>query len=214
MSKVRDAITAESLSELTAWLAKMSELGLEAKPEFAEGSTLRDKLLEKNKAREALAAATQERDLGTLQSAIVKAEIGCAGDELTAAQKLVEQLKKEQEAEAKLQSACDGRDLSQVKAAVAEAEGLGLQESQSSTLAAAKELLEQLNAEAACREALKAATASNDGTQLSRHSLRRPNSTSRRRSRRCAHRVQGPWRTVAGAHRARRRSSIWRPCSY
>ena len=91
-----------------------------------------------------------------------------AGDELTAAQKLVEQLKKEQEAEAKLQSACDGRDLSQVKAAVAGAEGLGLQESQSSTLAAAKELLEQLNAEAACREALKAATAANDGTQLSR----------------------------------------------
>ena len=45
MSKVRDAITAEP--ELTAWLTKMSELGLEA-ARFAEGSTLRDKLLEKN----------------------------------------------------------------------------------------------------------------------------------------------------------------------
>jgi hypothetical protein len=43
-----EATAAKDLNELTVWLSKMSELGLEGKPEFAAGQALREKLTEED----------------------------------------------------------------------------------------------------------------------------------------------------------------------
>ena len=168
VSSLSEAISTRSLTNLNAWLSKMQELGLEDHPQFAAGTKLKAELTELNKAKLALESATQERDLGTLQDAIARAsKLGYKGPALDAASALEAQLKQEEAAQASLTSACETRDLAKIKEAVSAAEGLGVTEA-NSAMASAKELIAQLEAEIACRDALKAATASNSAGELSK----------------------------------------------
>ena len=146
-------------------------MGISA-PEIAEAKALQASLEAETNARKAIHDAIAGRKLAQLLSALEKAaKLGLlAGDE---AVKEGEALKATLEAEAAavkaLTAAGDARELGALEAALAAAEKLGLaaHDEYKSALGDATELLGQLKAEKACKEALVAATASSSEADLS-----------------------------------------------
>ena len=169
LEQLGHAIDDRNLNELTAWLSRMTEMGLDSLEVVKTGKALKETLLAQGAAVKGLIAAINARALDSVVAAIEKAKAtGVADDEakLVEAIALQQQLEKERDALQVVEAAVAKREREGLEAAIAGAKEIGLSPNNNDTISSAAKLLVRLKAEEAASDALGKAIESNDANAL------------------------------------------------
>eukprot|EP00968_Pinguiococcus_pyrenoidosus_P014517 scaffold1311_cov256-Pinguiococcus_pyrenoidosus.AAC.38 len=162
LAALRAAIQARDLTQLSAYLSKCSEMGLNV-PEIEEGRRLQQSLQAEASARSAISTAAAALDLVTLEAALEKAmALGLTADncaEVAQGRQTVINLNEMKTTKVELAAASESRDRAALEVAIDKGEKLGMTGSE---IATARRLMEALAQEEACIRRLEEATKNGD----------------------------------------------------